>query len=66
MKAQIIDLALFAETLLQNGQRAAFVSIFSEYNESKLNSWCEIQGIDFEKTLYPGLEGKKVAKVNNR
>jgi hypothetical protein len=66
INAQIIDLALFAETLLQNGQRAAFVSIFSDYNTTKLNAWCEMQGIDFETTLYPGLEGKKVAKVNNR
>lgn len=66
VSAQIVDTALFAETLLQNGQRAAFVSIFSDYNTTKLNAWCEIQGIDFETTLYPGLEGKKVANVNNR
>jgi hypothetical protein len=66
VSARIIDFATFAETLLQNGQRGAFEMIFSDYNESKLNLWCESQGIDGIKSLYPGLEVKIVAKINNR
>lgn len=66
VSARIVDIIAFAKMLLDNGLYAAFVMIFVEYNESKLNLWCESQGYDGLNSLCPGLEIKIIAKVNNR
>jgi len=64
--AWIVDIVLFIVTNINQGREDELKEIFPKWNEAALEKYCIRHNIDFEKVLYPGLEGKMMTDTKVR